>query len=273
MEASLHHLCLQNLQKLLVLVQYYARLTEECREGKMLTYMPPPVYQRMAVTNYEQHPLFRIQVVVERNGAAGEAFVPSFELAVESFFSSADSKSLDIIMKRHKFGETVQHVKGRWQTDTAKQDLLPDGSAHGGAPSANNLALLRNTAHMVAQLASVFGGPVDRLESEDEVSVDELVAEPSRHQDIRVLLQAGHLEVKLSAHPTEFREVLGDHFRKVVELTETKYTTIDGSLQQEGEVKQQFLAGLSSVQNVSKLREDFEEHITSTEPKRGRVGG
>ncbi|CAK9019642.1 unnamed protein product [Durusdinium trenchii] len=266
MEAGLHHLCLKNLLHLLELFEFYSNLTAEGREGKMLTYMPPPVYLRMAVTNYEQHPLFYIQVTVERNGSFGDgSFIPSLELAIESTFACADTKSLDVILRRKKFAEVVQHVAQRWTLDTNKMDLLPDGAAHGGAPSANNLAVARNTAHMVAQLATGFGGlPEELLSSDDEPSVDDLLMAPTtRRQDIKVLFQdtAGNLEVKLTAHPTEFREVLGEHFRKVVELTE-KYTTIDGSLQQDGEVKQQFLASLSSVQKLD-LQETYEERITS----------
>ena len=121
------------------------------------------------------------------------------------------------------------------------------------------------------------------------MSVDELLtAPPQRHQEpvrsmkslatrtrrcssrspdssaARLRSDLGAKEVKLTAHCTEFREVLGglrvggassapgDHFRKVVELTEwapkalmseselRKYSTIDGSLQQDGEALQVF---------------------------------
>eukprot|EP00434_Breviolum_minutum_P008735 symbB.v1.2.007700.t1/scaffold468.1/size202162/14 len=254
MEAGLQHLCLKNLQRLQELFQFYAKLTLDSREGRtMLTYMPPPVYLRMATTTYEQHPLFYIQVTVERNANTGESsFIPSLELSIEAAFASADTKTLDRALK---FAEVVLQLAHRWKLDTSKMDLLPDGAAHGGAPTANNVAVLRNTAHMLSQMAQGFSTaiPDDALSSDDErPSVDELMmAPPTRRQDIKVLFQdaSGQLEVKLTAHPSEFREVLVDHFRKVVELTE-KYSTIDGSLQQDGEVKQQYLASLSSMQKV-----------------------
>ena len=49
-------------------------------------------------------------------------------------------------------------MKHRWKLDTAKMDLLPDGSAHGGAPSANNLAVARNLAPLGAESSLSVAG-------------------------------------------------------------------------------------------------------------------
>ncbi|CAE8658019.1 unnamed protein product, partial [Polarella glacialis] len=81
MEACLHGLCLKNLRQLVHLAGHYAELSKAIREQRLsLTYVPPAVYQRTQATSYEQHPLFRIQVLV---GRAGQEFSPACELAVE----------------------------------------------------------------------------------------------------------------------------------------------------------------------------------------------
>eukprot|EP00435_Cladocopium_sp_Y103_P068276 s2538_g31.t1 len=72
--AALTLLGLKNLQRLLEIFEFYAKLTADCREGKiMLTYMRLGPDANTGETN----------------------FIPSLELAIEAAFASADSKSLD----------------------------------------------------------------------------------------------------------------------------------------------------------------------------------
>ncbi|CAE8641456.1 unnamed protein product [Polarella glacialis] len=62
----------------------------------------------------------------------------------------------------------------------------------------------------------------------------------------------------------KFREVLGAHFRKIVELTE-KFSTIDSYLQHDGEVAHKSLSSLTDVhaEAVKSLETQFNESLTS----------
>ncbi|CAE8633874.1 unnamed protein product, partial [Polarella glacialis] len=75
---------------------------------------------------------------------------------------------------------------------------------------------------------------------------------------------AGDIVVKMTAHPVKFREVLGAHFRKIVELTE-KFSTIDSYLQHDGEVAHKSLSSLTDVhaEAVKSLETQFNESLTS----------
>ncbi|CAE8729578.1 unnamed protein product, partial [Polarella glacialis] len=86
------------------------------------------------------------------------------------------------------------------------------------------------------------------------------------HSENPVLFEdgAGDIVVKMTAHPVKFREVLGAHFRKIVELTE-KFSTIDSYLQHDGEVAHKSLSSLTDVhaEAVKSLETQFNESLTS----------
>lgn len=79
---------------------------------------------------------------------------PGHHLPPQEDGGSGASQSVDLLVAPLS---KVLQMKHRWKLDTAKMDLLPDGSAHGGAPSANNLAVARNLAPLGASALSVAG--------------------------------------------------------------------------------------------------------------------
>lgn len=281
MQVSLHGLLLHSLQGLVDMFRHYATLAQSIQAQTLsLTYVPPPPYQRNNSCDYELQPLFRIHVCVD---FAAADFEPSGELAVEAFFASGDTKAISSISCRECHEAVAAHVRKRHKTELVAGYGFPDGGPEGGAVSAARVAIDLNTADyaqtLIATLAPSFEVVAPPRTPSPEAVLDEDADTPSqpRNEDANlevtarrtsststVLFEEQGLRVRLSAHPRSFRDVLGRHFRKVVELADNlspidSYLAIDGEAMMPGTLK-----GLLEVHaaQVEALQADFQQQVT-----------